>query len=55
MKNVKPKDNKENPCESCGTIENVKYVAEPYLEEIYNETKMVWICDKCYYERVMDI
>jgi len=36
-------------CYRCGTYgSDVKYVADPYMEEIENEIVMVWLCEKCY-------
>lgn len=28
---------------------------EPYYQEILNETKLVWLCDDCYYTKCLEI
>ena len=41
-------------CEMCG-CKCAMYVADPYLKEMYDEIKMVWLCDECYDNRRGDI
>ncbi len=41
--------------EDCGTTEDVEKTTCPYIEDIYGEVVEVFLCQKCYNERCMDI
>lgn len=41
-------------CSCCGK-EYASYVADPYIEEMYGETSMTWLCDECYHDFCMDV
>lgn len=41
-------------CDICGSA-NAHYRAEPYMQDMYNKTVMVWLCDNCYNNIVDDI
>jgi hypothetical protein len=42
-------------CRHCGTVEDLQYTADPFDKEINDDDKPVWICPKCYEERLYDI
>ena len=41
-------------CSVCGS-EHASLVADPYAEEMYGETRMVWLCPDCYRDAAMDV
>lgn len=49
-KNIK----KKGICEHCGNS-GASYCVNPYLEELYSETKDEWICESCYDNLLADI
>jgi hypothetical protein len=43
-------------CESCRTSkEDVKYVIDPYDQDVNNEVRWCWLCDSCYQNHCDDI
>lgn len=44
----------EGCCERCGS-HNASYIADPYVEEIYGDIQMCWLCDECYNDLCQDI
>lgn len=43
-------------CSSCGQMKpDVKWVVDPFLEEIYDLIEMKWLCDSCYQEFCDDV
>lgn len=43
-------------CDFCGVAkEDVVWIADPYVEDIYDEISMVYLCGDCYGERVDEI
>lgn len=40
-------------CDICGN--DGMYIVDPYMEEIYNEEKLVCYCSMCEYESTQDI
>lgn len=46
----------EHTCDVCGnTNHTVKYVADPFLEDVHNEIERKWMCDECYCESLYEI
>ena len=47
---------KNHKCDICGkTKPDVKYVADPYDDDLLEETNMMWLCDDCYQDRIAAI
>jgi hypothetical protein len=47
--------NIDEPCEVCGTKEDVEYIPDPFDEEVWGDTNMRWLCDNCANEIAQDI
>ena len=40
-------------CNSCGKDKpDVKWVIDPYIEDVYGSEEWVWLCDDCYQDHV---
>ena len=47
--------NDKEPCEVCGTTNDVEYCINPYYQDMDGEEIWQWLCDDCYNTFVMDI
>lgn len=44
-----------HPCDDCGTLNNVEYTIDPYIEEIHDKQIHKYLCKECYKESCLDI
>lgn len=42
-------------CENCGTLENVEWMLDSYMFEIYGEEIYRWYCESCENENYMNV
>lgn len=42
------------PCEDCGSSD-AELTECPFAADVNNEHIPTWLCDRCHYERAMDI
>jgi len=43
------------PCECCGSLEDVVFGPDPYKSDIHDDETPCWLCAKCYTEHMHDI
>jgi hypothetical protein len=48
-------DSASGNCNRCQRLTLVKYIANPYEEDVNNRTMMQWLCHDCYNESADDI
>lgn len=48
---VEKKVEKKQKCKSCGarfTQKDMKYGPDPFLADLYNDKRKIWLCVECY-------